>query len=70
MHIQHNATIDNRDGIIDVDIFIVNDGKSKRYIYHLQSEFAVRKFDRLYRKGKPFHGKALNILNQFKIKEK
>lgn len=66
MKIIHQATIKNVDGVIDIDIYIVND-KIKRYIYNLKSEYAVRKFHALYRKG--FHGKALAILNKFKIKE-
>ena len=68
MHIQHNATIKNMDGVVDVDIYIINN-TAKRYVYHLSSEFAAEKFHKLYRKGKLFHGKALAILNQFKIKE-
>ena len=68
MHLFHNATID-QGGVIDIDIDIINDTKQrKRYVYHLNSEYAVRKFCNLYRKGKSCHGRALAVLNQFKIK--
>lgn len=67
MHLLHNATVD-QGGIIDIDIYIIDDAKQKRYIYRLDSEYAIRRFYQLYRKGKAFHGRALAVLNKFKIK--
>lgn len=69
MYLRHNATIQNMDGVVDIDLFIVNENTAKRYVYHLSSEFAAEKFQKLYNKGKRYHGKALTVLNQFKIKE-
>ena len=67
MYLVHKSTIKNTDGVIDIDICIVDDLKFKKYTYHLGSEYAARKFHTLYRKG--HHGRALVILNKFKIKE-
>jgi len=67
MKIIHQATIKNCDGVIDIDILIVDDLKFKKYTYHLNSEYAARKFHMLRRKG--YHGRALEVLNKFKIKE-
>lgn len=67
MHLLHNATID-QGGIIDIDIYIIDDAKQKRYVYRLDSEYAARRFHQLYRKGKACHGRALAVLNKFKIK--
>ena len=69
MYLQHIGTIKNTDGIIDIEISIVKGNKAKNYNYHLPSEYAAEKFHILYRKGRDFHGKALTILNKFKIKE-
>ena len=67
MKIIHRSTIKNVDGVIDIEILIVDDLKFKKYTYHLNSEYAARKFHTLRRKG--YHGRALNVLNKFKIKE-
>jgi hypothetical protein len=67
MKIIHRSTIKNVDGVIDIDICIVDDLKFKEYTYRLNSEYAARKFHSLYRKG--YHGRAMVILNKFKIKE-
>jgi hypothetical protein len=56
------------DGVILIDLFIVNENRARKYTYYLQSQFAVEKFEKLYMKGRKFHGKALAVLNQFKIK--
>jgi len=66
MKIIHISTINNIDGTIDIDICIVKDKKIKKYTYHLGSEYGARKFHSFYRRG--FHGRALQTLNQFKIK--
>ena len=68
MHLIHEATIKNPDGVIDIHLYIVND-HIKKYTYHLESEFAARQFHFLYRKGKGMHGAALKILNRFKIRK-
>ena len=70
MHIIHEATVKNFDGIIDVTIYIVKNKTRKKYEYHIRSEWAVRQFSFFYHKGNKFHGKALSFLNKFKIKEK
>jgi hypothetical protein len=58
------------DGIIDIEIYIIEEKKTcRKYTYHLQSEYAARKFHQFYSKGRKFHSKALAILNKFKIKE-
>ena len=67
MYLIHESTIKNPDGVIDVDFSIVNDQQVKSYRYHLRSEWAAEKFHRMYRKGRKFHGRALTILNKFKI---
>jgi hypothetical protein len=67
MKIIHRSTIKNNDGVIDIDILIVDDKKFRKYIYNLGSEFAARKFHSLYRKR--LYGRALNVLNKFKIKK-
>ena len=67
MKIIHRSTIKNCDVVIDIDICIVDDLKFKKYTYRLGSEYAARKFHALYKKG--YHGRALVILNKFKIKE-
>jgi hypothetical protein len=68
MHIIHQATIKNPDGIIDIDLFIVNDPeKPKHYIYHLKSEYIAEKFHQYYRRGRGFHRTCLALLNKHKI---
>jgi len=71
MYLILESTIKQIDGVIDICIVIVEPEKSRKksYTYHLSSEYAVRKFSALYRKGRKFHGKALAVLNKFKIKE-
>jgi len=69
MKIIHRSTIKNVDGVIDIDICIVDDLKFKKYTYHLGSEYAARKFHKLYRKSRSTHGKALAVLNKFKIRQ-
>lgn len=69
LYLRHEATVKNYDGIFDVHIIIVKGNWSKKYIYHIASEYAVRRFLFFYEKGKKLHTKALSILNQFKIKE-
>lgn len=69
MYLIHRGTIKNTDGVIDVEVSIVKDKKVNTYNYHLSSDHAAEKFHAFYRKGRDFHGKALAILNKFKIKE-
>lgn len=69
MYLVHRSTIKNPDGVIDIDISIVDREKIHSYTYHLRSEWAVEKFNWLYKKSRKTHGKALEILNQFKIKK-
>ena len=68
MHLIHEATVKNPNGVIDIHLYIVND-KIRRYVYHLSSEWAARKFFFYYKKGRRLHGTALSYLNKFKIKE-
>lgn len=67
MYLIHESTIKNYDGTIEISLYIVNE-KARKYTYVLSSEYAARQFHRLYRR-KSTHGKALTILNKFKIKE-
>ena len=70
MYLTNPSIVKNIDGTIDVEVYIVHPNVScKKYIYHLSSEFAARKFSQLYRQGRKLHGKVLSILNKFKIKE-
>lgn len=71
MYLIHKSTIKNSDGVIDIDVIVVNEKtmKPKQYTYHLSSEYAAKKFHSLYTKGKKLHGTALNLLNKFKIKD-
>jgi hypothetical protein len=74
MYLIHEATIKNFDGVIDVTVHIVTekDGlpvKRKGYVYHIKSAWAVDKFLFNYRRGKKFHGLALQYLVNFQIKE-
>jgi len=70
MYLIHESTVRWPEGLIDISVIIVNDDKSsKSYTYHLSSEWASRRFDTLYHKGRAVHGKALAVLNKFKIKE-
>ena len=69
MYLIHLSSIKHIEGTIDIDVFIVNEKKAKKYTYTLPSEFFAEKFHKLYKKGKKFHGKALTILNKSKIKE-
>jgi hypothetical protein len=70
MYLIHISTIKNTDGIIDITVHIVKDHKSKRYDYRISSEWAAEQFHKFYRKGRKFHGKALQYLNKFKITDK
>ena len=67
MYLVHKSTIKNTDGVIDIDLLVVDGMKINSYTYHLSSDWAAEKFHKLYRKG--HHGRALVILNKFKIKE-
>lgn len=68
MHLIHEATVRQPDGIIEISLYIVND-KIRPYTYRLTSEWAAKRFEFYYKKGKGLHGCALAILNKFKIKE-
>ena len=67
MHLIHLSTIKQIEGTTDIDVFVVNEKKAKKYTYTLPSDFLAKKFHKLYKKGKKFHGKALTILNKNKI---
>lgn len=71
MHLIHLSTVKQPDGIIEVEIIIVDpeNQRKKTYTYYLGSEFAYHKFYNLYKKGRKLHGYALAQLNKFKIKE-
>jgi hypothetical protein len=64
MNLIHTATTKTETGLFIVKILIGN----RNYEYQLQSEFAVRKFEYLYRKGA--YGKALQVLTKFNLKGK
>ena len=69
MYIIHEATIKQMNGIIEISVIIINK-VARTYTYALPSQFAVDQFEYLYRKGRKLHGRALAILNKFKLKEK
>lgn len=68
MHLIHESTVRQPDGIIEISLCIVND-KIRPYTYKIASEWAAGRFEFYYNKGKGLHGCALSILNRFKIKE-
>ncbi len=71
MKLLHEATIKNTDGTIEITIWILNpeaEKKCRQYTYVVNSEWVAKKFLSLY-KRKATHGKALALLNKFKIKE-
>lgn len=67
MYLIHESTIKNPDGVIDIVVYVVRGFNMKRYEYHIGSAAAEKKFHRMYRKGRRLHGRALAILNKFKI---
>lgn len=71
MYLRHLSTV-KENGVIEIEVAVINDEerKFKKYTYVLASQYAAEKFHSLYRRGKSCHGKALAILNKFKIKEK
>jgi hypothetical protein len=70
MHIIHESTIKQENGIVEVSVYIVNEKTAKHYTYGLQSDWAAEQFHKFYRKGRKFHGRALQYLKKFQIKEK
>lgn len=66
MYLIHLSTVKQINGVYAVDVVIVNK-KPKNYSYQVSSEYAVRKFETLFKKGKEVHGRALAVLNKFKI---
>jgi hypothetical protein len=69
MYLVHKSTIKNTDGVIDIDLLVVDGMKINSYTYHLSSDWAAEKFHKLYRKSRSTHGKALAVLNKFKIRQ-
>jgi hypothetical protein len=68
MYLIHESSIKHTNGIIEISVVVVNGKKDfKRYTYNLSSQKAAETFHLLYRKGNKCHGKALSILNKFKI---
>jgi hypothetical protein len=67
MHIIHEATVRNTDGVIDISIVVVANYKRKSYTYHLNSEEKAKEFHSLIRNRKR-HGQAINLLNRSQIK--
>jgi hypothetical protein len=70
MELKHISTIKQPDGVVEVEVVVVNESnRVKRYTYYLSSEWGAREFHRFYRQGRKLHGKALAVLNAFKIKD-
>ena len=68
MYLIHESTIKHTNGVIEISVVVVNGKKNfKRYTYDVASQKAAETFHSLYRKGSKCHGKALSILNKFKI---
>ena len=68
MHLIHESTIKQPNGVIEISVIVI-DKVARPYTYALSSQFAVDKFEHLYRKNRKLHGRALTTLNKFKIKE-
>jgi hypothetical protein len=70
MYLIHESTIKNTDGTIEITVIAVNSDNNsmRKYVYNIASEYAADKFHNMYRRGKKLHGKALAILNKYKIK--
>jgi hypothetical protein len=69
MHLIHESTIRNTDGLYEIRLIIVKEADNfKQYVYKLSSEYAVRNFERYYQMGRGFHGIALKILNKWKVR--
>ena len=64
MTLLHTSTVHQPDGLIEVNVYI----DRKEYTYILNSKFALRQFEKFYKRTGT-HGKALAILNKFKVKE-
>ena len=58
------STAKQIDGLIEVQILIQNK-KNKEYTYYLNSEYALRQFQRHYKFGN--YGKALEVLRKFNV---
>ena len=70
MYLLHESTIKNTNGVIEITVIIVNKPVNfKKYTYKIGSEYAARAFHNLYRKGRKLHGKALALLNEWKLEE-
>lgn len=69
MYLIHLSTVKTNFGIYEITVVIVKENKKHIYTYLINSEFHSREFDKLY-KRKRTHGKALAILNKYKIKNK
>ena len=69
MYLIHESTIKTESGVYEVTVYIVNQYIPKKYTYLIDSEYAVRKFETIYRSSKKLHGHALALLNKFKVKE-
>lgn len=67
MYLIHKSTIEHPDGTFEIELLVVKKDKINKYTYTLASEYATRKFHQLYRRRET-HGKALALLNKFKIK--
>jgi len=61
------CAIKNYDGTISIGVIIIKGKFKKFYEYILPSIYSYELFKKSYKRIKT-HGKALNILNKFKIK--
>jgi len=69
MRLRLESIIKLESGLHEVSVWIIEDFKMRKYVYLVPSEFQVRKFNALYKRGKRVHGKALALLNKHKIKK-
>jgi hypothetical protein len=67
MYLIHKSTKKESDGMIEIELYIVNQKKAKHYTYNLASQYAAEKFHTLYNKGRKCHGRALTILKKFQV---
>ena len=68
MYLVHESTIKTESGMYEVTVFIVHEDVWKKYTYLIPSDYAVSQFYKLYTSGRKMHGKALTVLNKFKVK--
>lgn len=68
LRLMEEYAINNYNGTISIGVIIIKGEFKKSYEYILPSMYSYNLFKKFYMRIKT-HGKALNILNKFKIRE-